>query len=216
MADDRGNAVEDVMVTDTMAEPGAEAAVDEPVGTTIRVEPTSDGLTITVPPAGVWKGSKGLFSFALLWIAFTAVFAVLTVIVPPATGKGLQVPFLLGSTLFVAIGFTMLAFAVNAGRRLAIFDVVGDTLLVNRKNLFGLRQHEWPRERLQRVGIGPSGVEINDRPVMELQVVDTDDCKTGLLSERSDEEIRWVAHLVRRGLGMSGSCAFEEDRDAGT
>lgn len=41
--------------------------VPQPAGSQITLDPGPDGITITVPPAGLLKGSKGLFAFALCW-----------------------------------------------------------------------------------------------------------------------------------------------------
>ena len=56
------------------------------------------------------------------------------------------------------------------GRRHAIIDVVDDVLLINRKNIFGIKSHQWPRDELGSIAVGPSGIEVNEVPVLELKV----------------------------------------------
>ena len=67
-----------------------EAATDEPVNrpadTAITVDENPDGLTITIPPAGVRKGSKGLFAFSVAWCGFMVVFTGATVAGPMIKG----------------------------------------------------------------------------------------------------------------------------------
>src|SRR5688572_15315297 len=43
----------------------------QPAGTSITIERFPDGVTIHVPPAGVWRGSSGFFAFALIWLGIT-------------------------------------------------------------------------------------------------------------------------------------------------
>ena len=40
----------------------------QPAGSKITIERFPDGLTITVPPTGIW--SQGLFVFGLIWNGF--------------------------------------------------------------------------------------------------------------------------------------------------
>src|SRR5207247_11284912 len=44
-----------------------------PSGSQITIERFPDGLTIQIPPAGLWRGTKGLFFFAVAWNGFLLV-----------------------------------------------------------------------------------------------------------------------------------------------
>jgi len=99
--------------------------------------------------------------------------------------------------LFWAVGIAMLLGAINAGRRRAVLDVVGDTLLIYRRSIFGTKQREWTADDLSHVCIGPSGTEVNDRPIMQLQIHPREGKKYGMLSQTSDDEIRWIAQELR-------------------
>jgi hypothetical protein len=48
--------------------------------------------------------------------------------------------------------------------------------------------------------MGPSGMKVNNRDVMELQVMLTSGKKLGLLSQRTDDELAWMASLLRIGI----------------
>jgi hypothetical protein len=172
-----------------------------PSGTLVTLAENPDGVTLTIPPAGLRKGSKGLFSFAILWCGFMTVFSSISVIVPATTGKFAQAwPFLAFSALFWAIGIWMLIAAINMGRRHAIIDVVEDVLLINRKNLFGLKSHQWRRDEIETIAIGPSGMSVNDIPVLELKIRLRDETETGLFAGRDTQELRWIASVLRQAL----------------
>ncbi|MCX7826807.1 MAG: hypothetical protein N2689_14800, partial [Verrucomicrobiae bacterium] len=47
---------------------------------------------------------------------------------------------------------------------------------------------------------GPSGMEINRVPVLELQIQRKDGRKTGFLAGRSDAELQWLAAVLRYAL----------------
>lgn len=141
----------------------------------------------------------GLFSFGLIWTVVIALFTVGMI----TSGISSQSLFpLLMMIPFWAVGIGMLLASYNMGTRTAIIDVIGDTLLITRKNLFGTRQQEWRVHDLQTVRVGPSGMEVNDREVMQLQVVPEGDNKVGLFAGRSVEELRWIAQVINRALGM--------------
>src|SRR5262249_45035580 len=47
---------------------------EQPSGSGVRVDKQTNSGGLTIPPAGLWRGSKGLFAFALLWCGFMVVF----------------------------------------------------------------------------------------------------------------------------------------------
>ena len=94
----------------------------------------------------------------------------------------------------------MMVGAVNMGRRHAIMDIVGDVLLINRRNLFGIKSHQWTRAELESVVVGDSGMAVNDIPVLELQVKPVTGREVGLFAGRNEDELRWIAWTLRRRL----------------
>ena len=54
--------------------------------------------------------------------------------------------------------------------------------------------------RSGRIEVGPSGTEVNDVPINELQIHLISGKKRGLLSQRRDEELRWIAAELRKAL----------------
>jgi hypothetical protein len=69
-----------VQVPDTSeldeSEPAEEIVPDQPAGSNVVLDYRGQGqdLTLKVPPAGLLKGSKGMFVFSFVWLGFMAVF----------------------------------------------------------------------------------------------------------------------------------------------
>lgn len=188
--------------------PDPDDTVDEPIERSPRpdnavsaVEVRDDGVTITVPPVGVWKGSKGGLGFSIMWNGFM-LFITCGWVFAGKQGGGdlLFVAGILG--LFWVIGIWMLIAAINAGRRMAILDVVGDTLLITRQNIFGTKQQEIPRDNIRSIRRDKSGVEINDVPILNLQIRLYEGKKISLFSQLDDRELSWLASELRGALDV--------------
>lgn len=194
-----------IVVPEFVTDDGAAAVVapepipPQPRKSTALLTDTRESLTIELPPRGVWRGSKGLIIMAVFWNGFMVIFT------PPwFTSGGINgwgmAPLALFLLLFWAIGLLLLFIAINAGRRRAIIDVVGGSLLITRKSLLGLKQQDWPVSDLEAVRVGPSGTEVNGKAVMNLHVTERNGQTTKMFSERDDEELEWIAALVRARL----------------
>jgi hypothetical protein len=183
---------------------GAAIRNNPPPGSSLAVERFPDGLTIQIPPAGLWRGSQGLFVIALLWNGIIAVitFALLGVLLGGADKNAdkLVWVFPLFLSIFWAVGIGLLLGALNMGRRKAAIAVTGGTLMVIQTGLFGSKQRDWPPGDVEAVRAGPSGMTVNDKPVLELQIFDGGAHKFGLLAGRTDEELEWLARELRAAL----------------
>ena len=184
-----------------------ETVPDQPADSDAVCELRPDGLSITIPPAGVRKGSKGLIGGAIVWNAIVvgiSVFFLLFQLGIIESKDGGDAPWfawlILG--LFLAIGVWMLLAAINMGRRRAILDVVTDTLLLTRASMFQTRQAEFRADELKGIRVGHSGMSINDVPVQELQIYPITGKKVGLLSQRDDDELKWIAAHLRQALNV--------------
>jgi hypothetical protein len=186
-------------------EAGEEVIPDQPAGSTAVLERTPEGVSISLSPMGFFKGSKGLGCFSILWLGFVSIFGSVSVGIAVNGGSILSaLPFLGVSTLFGAIGLGMFFAAVRSGRRRAIIDVVGEDLLITRQSTGAPKTQSWHRSEIDRVVVGKSGTEINDVPVMELQIWPAGGKKVGLFAERDDAELRWIAGEIREALGLRG------------
>lgn len=176
---------------------------EQPAGSKIILEQSADGVTLTVPPAGIWRGSKGGFFFSLLWCGFMTVFT--SIIVGAAFGdvKGREnlLVFFIVIPVFWGIGIAMMLGAINMGKRRAVLAVVGNnTLLAMQTGIFGGKRQEWQRDQIADIRPGPSGMEVNDIPVMELQIQPSQGKKFCMLAGRDQEELAWLATVLRRAL----------------
>lgn len=169
-----------------------------------RLEYHEDGLTITVPPVGVLKASKGLLGFAVCWNLFMLLFTVMWFVVGdkmPLGGLVLVVGVL---TLFWAVGIASMVSVINAGKRMAILDVVGNTLLITRKTLFKTLQTEVQRDNISGIRRDRSGTEVNNVPILNLQVHLHKGKKVAMLSQLSNDELAWIAGELRGALDVPG------------
>ncbi|MBI1336878.1 MAG: hypothetical protein GC164_07940 [Phycisphaera sp.] len=181
----------------------ADPAMLKPEKSVSVVEHRPDGITITVPRAGM-RGTKGLGCFAVFWLGFMVLFTALggKGFFSSVQGIGAVLALVGFFALFWGVGIGMAVYAWHLATRTAILDTVGQTLVVTRKGLFGLKQQEWAASEIEKIVMGPSGMEVNDVPVMELQVHPRGGKKVGLLSQLDNEELRWLAAELRAALGL--------------
>lgn len=175
---------------------------------------TPDGVSISLPSVGYFKGSKGLGSFAILWCGFISIFT--AVFVGSMVKKGINGGDVFAMCIigvFWIVGLAMFYGALRSGRRRGLIDVAGSDLLITRQSLGKPRAESWNATELDVVCIGPSGTTVNDRPVLELQVHLKDGGKRGFFPERRDDELRWIAGEISAALGIG---AEAPDADAGS
>jgi hypothetical protein len=191
-----------VEVVDHFAAPRKTERFEPPAETDIALDRHPRGIAFTIPPAGIWKGSRGLFLFSLIWCSITLAVSVVGGGVWQPNGNLPLAGVLLFAAIFWTIGIVTLCVSINMGRRQAVLAVVGDSLQFLQVGPFGRRRHEWSREQITDVTVGPSGVEINDVPILELQVRTVAGKKHGLLSQRDPAELEWIATVVRHELRL--------------
>lgn len=174
----------------------------KPPDSRVLIERSATGLTATIPPAGIWAGSKGMFVFGLIWCTGLGVFSSIIL------GANAQKPdqslwgLLAFLSLFWLAGIGLLLGGINMGRRRAAIAVVDDELMVLQTSIFRSRSRNWKLSDVTSVQTGPSGMEVNDRPVLELQVISASGDKFGLLGGRDENELRWLAYELRQSLEL--------------
>lgn len=205
-------AVVQQLMTPEDAEPPV--SLKQPDESDIEVEEAADGVTLKVPPAGVWEGSKGLLVFSIFWNGFMAIVTGAFVFSndgPKGKDLFIVVPFF---GLFWAVGIGLALGAINMGKRRAVLAVVGDRLLALQTGIFGGKRQQWQKEEILEIRSGPSGMTVNDVPVLELQIVPVTGSKFGMLSGRDETELRWVAAKLRHALRIKwqddGTTPFRE------
>ncbi|MEM1446392.1 MAG: hypothetical protein AAGF84_10075 [Planctomycetota bacterium] len=205
-----------VVTTEFAANESIPAQPDE---SDIVAEPSASGIAYRVPARGIIKGSRGLWFFALFWngITWTMVIAFTLGNVEMDSGDVppwyVAVPFL---GVFVLSSAAMAYYAIRMGTRSVRFEVTGvgerTRLMLEERHAFGQTRVELSHGDLTAVRVAPSGVSENDRPINQLTLHVTEDATTslpkrwakkgkiGLLLERDDDELRWLAARLRHDL----------------
>jgi hypothetical protein len=181
--------------------------LQQPANSCVLVERSPGYLRCTIPPAGLWRGSKGLFFMGLFWCGFMVLFSAVTLKGGLKTSGWGVVGLLAFISLFWAIGIAILTAAVNMGKRTATFTVSGRHLSIVSRNLFGAKQWELAQSEIAALRADASGMEVNDKPVLELQIHPATGKKIGLLAGRDEEEIRWLATELRHALQVGARAA---------
>jgi hypothetical protein len=184
--------------------PGEVDRFEQPADSAIDYQPLDDGFAIRIPPRGVWRGSGGLFAFSLIWLGFmvifTATWVVLSSQVKPADGRQFFWIFAAGDVLFWLIGLGMLLASLHMGRRQAAIGVTNGELKLMLAGPFGTVRKDWRLADLQTVRVGPSGMAVNDVPVLQLYIVPRDGPPYGLLTGRDVPELEWLATMLRQSV----------------
>jgi hypothetical protein len=183
-----------------------EDVLNQPAGSRVQMVEGGSSLRLNIPPAGLWRGSRGFILFPLAWCGFIMVITVALYLdglkkEGPVWGYYILIP------LFWIIGLGLLAITVNLGRRSTELSVEGRQLLITTKELFGIKQRSWSRDDLAAIRADRSGMEVNDRPVIELQIHPRLGKKAGFLAGRDEAELRWLATRLRQALQVPARTA---------
>ncbi len=187
---------------------------EQPAGSDVQVDSYDGGVTLRVPPAGT-KGSAGLIRFAIIWFVtiggFTALFAVAGVH-QAGVGAGLFGAAVVMSLFWLA-GAGMLLAGWNMARRESALAVVDGKLFVMQTRLRRAKRREWPLSEIKSVRVGPSGMEVNDVPIPELQIYGDKTMLFGMLGGRDERELTWMATILRQAIRSSRPPEVPIDRD---
>jgi hypothetical protein len=180
---------------------------EQPAESDIQVDAFDGGLSLRVPPAGLRKGSAGLFSFGILWLIFIGGFTALILAFGGGQGGfgGNVLAGLLFISLFWIIGIVVLLIGWNMGRREAALAVVDGKLAVVQTGLRRAKRHEWPLAEVETVRVAPSGMEVNDVPVPELAIQGHKGKLFGMLAGRDPRELAWMAGVLRQAIRQAGA-----------
>jgi hypothetical protein len=173
----------------------AEAAPDpeeKPPESNVEIREYRTGLVVNIPPPGKLGLARPLVGMGVFWLLLTG-----AITLAMALG-GSDLPWFIWPFLaiFWAVGIWLLLAGLNMNRRRATIEIDRDSLALTRHSIFGVRRDKWPRAEIADVRTGPSGLEINDKPVIELQIHLVSGKKVGLLGGRSEAELQWIARKV--------------------
>ena len=170
---------------------------EKPPRSPVVVKHNDASTVLEVPPLGLIKGSMGLFLFACAWCAFLIVFTF--VVRTQGHDPGLRI-FL---ALFWLVGLGLMTGAVQLGRRRAILTAGPSGLTMIKSGPLGVKRLEYRRSEITGVGVGPSGMKVNERPVPELKIQLATGREPGLLAGHREDELRWMASELQRALGIT-------------
>jgi len=174
-----------------------------PAGTKVRMEQWPGGVRLTVPPLGLFKGTKGFFFFSLVWLGFISIFTAVFIFVPwdQKTNHNVWISFLIIS-LFWIFGIALLFYSIHMGKQRAMIQADSAGIRIAMASPFRKKVIAIPREEIRSITVGPSGMEINHVPVLELQIHRKNQDPVGLLAQLSDDELYWIASLLRHTLQL--------------
>jgi hypothetical protein len=196
----------------------------QPSGSTAVIHEEGCGLTVRFPPGGLIRGGGcalfvGCILVNLFLVGFSALFvpAALRGEVgwtekdgkPPRPGQApaTLTPWkaLLFLTPFWLAGLLMILALVYRARRRGLLKVGPDELSVEEVTLFGTRRQAWRREELADVRVvGEEGAK-SSVPKLYLVVITGKEEAFAWLGWRGRAEVKWLAELVRRRLGMASA-----------
>jgi hypothetical protein len=172
---------------------------EPPAGSGIVVEHHSDGVTLIVPPRGIWKG--GGCAIMVLGLVFLAG-ALNCVLAMAGIVHGEGDPFV-GFWVCLIAGLAGSFLAVGHGRRRAMLVVSADrTLQVKNVDVFGTQERIWQREELAEIRTGTREGVVDDISVLELQIDPKSGPTFGLLAGRSAADLEFLAAQLRRLLRL--------------
>jgi hypothetical protein len=196
---------------------------ERPINCRAILEEEIDGVTVVMPPAGVWHGShKFIVFWTFLWcgmlLPVTVIFGTVAVLgeVRDEQGQPMAPLFpLLFLIPFWLIGIIMLLIILYRGRRCVKLRVDGEWLLLVQTGLFRRRRSEWPRAQIADLGVVcdrrsriGEGEENPYYPwLIDLRIVPRDGPAVNVLTYREGDprkaDLEWMATVLRATLRLA-------------
>jgi hypothetical protein len=172
-----------------------------PTATQVVYQPVDDGFTLSIPPAGLGRGSMALFPIGLVWSIWVVLFSMAFPFFGPAWPIVIIPWLMLLGNLLIGIGIMLVGYYL--GKRQAEIAVAGGRMLVLHQGFIaGNWKREWSRDELAAVRAGDSTTKVNNQPLAQLQIVPRSGPTVTLLTGRKREELAWIATLIRHGLDV--------------
>lgn len=184
----------------------SDAARRKPPQCAIDVARVGDALMISIPPSGFRGAARLSLVFDIMWLGFCLFFTVFMVAGMlldraggnPAGGSLLALLMLLP---FWAVGVAMGLYSWQMARRKAVLVINAESVVFTQTGPVRNSEKSWPRGAITGAAVGPSGVEINERPVLQVQLQLASGKHFGMLTGRPEPELYWVAGEIQRALG---------------
>jgi hypothetical protein len=183
----------------------------QPDKSDVVCEQTADGLTMSVPRSRFTKGPLGYWFFALFWNGIvTAVMSAFLFLGPNEGLAERAFPLAMGA-IFFALGIVALGVAIHMTIRRAEIAYAGGELLVLRYGIFGKKRDWWVREQLAAIRASGSDTKINNRQLLQLEIVPVAGKSVKLLTGRDEQELAWIATQLRKTTKLPAETADEAD-----
>jgi hypothetical protein len=160
-----------------------------------------DGVTITLPRPGLWRGARGWLLSGLIWLGLLEAFTSLA-LTSNKLGWAAWIAIWAFRMVYWSVGALILTTGIYIGQRRAVLAVAAGRLLVLESGRFGTRRYEWTAEGIASVVAATSGLAgWEHHTQVELLVHGRNGETWRLLAGRDRAELEWVATQLRRALG---------------
>ena len=181
-----------------------EAELESFVPSVCQIEPASRrGRRIVIPKTGMFGAQGGLGLFSIIWMAFVLVFPLILYFFEGKFFSWALFPFHLVLGIFFIAGLAMLYFAVKRGSNEGLIEVWPDRLKMESKSKFDQRSWDLRKEEITAIEAAPSGERINNNAVHQLSVYLRDQPKIALFNQLPNDELSWLAALLRNTLELN-------------
>jgi len=177
------------------------ASVELPADSMLEISEGEGATIYRIPAQGVFKGSRGLMLFAIVWNSILILITT-AMLFGKAEVEGELWIMLLFLAVFWAVGIGLVVGSFYLGRMSALIGVREGLLFIERKTIFGDKWMEFEPGRVASIHIGAGNMEVNDQPVMELKIQPVGKPAVGMFSQLDDDEIRWLAAQLSNQLEL--------------
>ncbi|HVS71451.1 MAG TPA: hypothetical protein VHQ47_09375 [Phycisphaerae bacterium] len=181
-------------LTATGAATAQDQSLEPPPATRVICVRAADSLTFLMPRAGLRSPLvRFLAFFTLLWNAFAWVF--FAVALRNVTKDGI-VPLLFVS-LFVLVGTFLLVWTLRSALRKVVILAGPDALLLTEKGILRTSEKHWPRDVMAAIRDAESRTTVQNRTLMQLQILTTDRKTHRCLTGAEDDDLAWIAATLQ-------------------
>jgi hypothetical protein len=183
----------------------AEAPIEKPADSLATLVATANGIELSVPSPGLWKGSQGLLAFGIIWCVVLGLITTgFALGARQTTSRNSLGP--LGTALILAgfwgIGAGTVLGGIHLGTRRWSLHADPQRLHIALQSALRFREWQWPAPDIREIKVGDSGVTVNNRRLEQLQIHPRAGHKTGLLTGRNHAELGWIATVLRQALRL--------------
>jgi hypothetical protein len=178
----------------------------KPPDSNVVCEQMPGAVTFSIPRSRLFGLPLFFWIFAIFWNGVVAAMA----LEDAKNGFDNSLFALAMLIVFGGIGLGLIGTAIHMTiRRAEIAFAAGRLLVLQFGGLFGKRRHEWAVEELAAIRVAASDTSVGNRPLMQLQIVPTGGKPVSLLTGRDEQELAWIATVLRRELNLPAETEAE-------